>query len=89
MKDLGEWREEIDRLDRQVVSLLNRRARCVLRLAPLKRRHGVPVREPNRETAVLANVAEANDGPLSVEAVQRIYESVIHEMRSVQRDRDS
>ncbi len=89
MKDLSEWREEIDRLDRQVVSLLNRRARCVLGLAPVKRRHGVPVREPNREAAVMVNVVKANAGPLPDAAVQRIYESVIHEMRSVQRDPDS
>ena len=88
MKDLSDWRVEIDHLDREVVELLNRRAECVLGLAPLKRERGIPVREPRRERMVIGNVVANNRGPLPDRSIERIYEIVIREMRSVQRERD-
>ena len=88
MKGLSDWRQEIDQVDRDIVALLNRRAECVLGLAPLKRLQGMPVREPDRETLVLGNIAELNGGPLQNEALERIYKVVIREMRAVQRQRD-
>jgi chorismate mutase len=88
MKALSDWRKEIDLLDREVVALLNRRAECVLGLAPLKRRQGMPVREPKRESVVLDNILVSNRGPLPNQAIERIYKAVIQEMRTVQRQRD-
>ena len=84
MKDLGEWRKEIDAVDRQIVDLLNRRAEIVLGLAPLKRAQGVPVYEPNRERLVIDNVDGSNHGPLPTEALKRIYRAVMQEMRAMQ-----
>lgn len=88
MKGLSDWRKEIDLLDRELVRLLNRRAECVLRLAPLKRRRGMPVQEPTRESAVLGNIQLSNQGPLSKKALERIYTVVIQEMREMQQRRD-
>ena len=88
MKRPDDWRQEIDRLDKQVVAILNRRARCVLGLAPLKRRRGLPVVDPDRERAVLDNVQAANLGPLPEESVRRIFTAVIEEMRAMQQDLD-
>ena len=85
MKGLREWRDEIDRLDREVVALLNRRAKCVLGLAPVKRGRGMPVREPSREGVVLDNAQGANRGPLPDQAVRRIFTAVMQEMRDMQR----
>ena len=87
MKGLGEWRNEIDRLDRELVELLNRRAKNVLGLAPLKREQGMPVQEPHRERIVVENIVASNRGPLSDEALRRIYNAVIKEMRAMQRER--
>ncbi len=84
MKDLSDWRNEINELDREIVAVLNRRAACVLELAPLKRQQGVPVYEPDRERRVHENVEAANAGPLSNESLDRIYEAVIREMRELQ-----
>lgn len=84
MKDLNDWRNEINALDREIAAVLNRRAACVLQLAPLKRRQGVPIYEPDRERRVLANIRAANAGPLSDESLERIYEAVIREMRELQ-----
>ncbi len=84
MKDLNDWRNEINDLDREIVTVLNRRAACVLELAPLKRRQGIPIYEPDRERRVHENIGAANAGPLSNESLARIYEAVIREMRELQ-----
>ena len=86
MKDLSDWRSEIDRLDREIVALLNRRAQCVLRLAPLKRQANKDVLDPAREAQVLRNLRGANAGPLSHDAVARVFESVMAEMRRLQKN---
>ena len=83
--DLSDWRDKIDVVDRKLLELLNERARCVLALSPLKKRAGIPIYEPKREQAVLENIAAHNGGPLSPDAVRRIFERVIDEMRSIQR----
>jgi chorismate mutase len=83
--EMSEWREKIDALDRKILELLNERARCVLALAPLKRRARVPIYEPKREEQVFQNIAAHNGGPLPPDAVRRIYERIIDEMRSIQR----
>ncbi len=87
MKGLSDWRAEIDRVDQELVALLNRRAASVLGLAPLKRQEGRPVHEPLRERSVVQNIVASNRGPLSDEALVRIYRAVIEEMRAMQRER--
>lgn len=83
--DLSDWRDRIDEVDRKLLELLNERARCVLALAPLKKRQGIPIYEPQREEAVFRNITAHNGGPLSPEAVRRVFERIIDEMRSLQR----
>ena len=41
--------------------------------------------EPKREEQVFANVLRHNSGPLTPEAIQRIFERIIDEMRTVQK----
>ncbi|HYM13302.1 MAG TPA: chorismate mutase [Bryobacterales bacterium] len=84
--DMSDWRDKIDGVDCRIVELLNERARYVLALAPLKKRAGMPIYEPTREQHVFENIARHNGGPLAPDAVRRIYERVIDEMRSIQRE---
>ena len=49
----------------------------------------LPVYEPRREDEVFRNVAEHNRGPLPQDAVKRVFERIIDEMRKVQRERMS
>jgi chorismate mutase len=51
----------------------------------VKREARLPIYEPKREDEVFANVTGVNHGPLSEEAVRRIFERVIDEMRTIQR----
>jgi chorismate mutase len=83
---LERCREEIDAVDRKIVDLLNDRARIVERIGHLKRQLAMRVYEPKREDAVFSNVASCNRGPLRDEALRRIYERLLDEMRTLQRD---
>jgi chorismate mutase len=53
----------------------------------IKREATLPIYEPRREDQVYHNVTAHNQGPLSADALRRIYERIIDEMRKVQKDR--
>jgi chorismate mutase len=84
---LEEFRVVIDQIDRRIVALLNERTEIVECIGRVKRDCQMPVYEPRREDQVFANIAEANQGPISHEAVRRIFERIIDEMRGIQRAR--
>ena len=84
---LEEFRVVIDQIDRRIVALLNERTQIVECIGRVKRESQMPVYEPRREDQVFANIAEANQGPISNEAVRRIFERIIDEMRGIQRAR--
>ena len=84
---LEEFRVVIDRIDRRIVALLNERTEIVECIGRVKRESQMPVYEPRREDQVFANIAAANQGPISHEAVRRIFERIIDEMRGIQRAR--
>lgn len=84
---LGACRSEIDGIDRRLVALLNERGRVVERIGETKQNVALPVYEPKREDEVYANIVSANEGPISHEAIRRIFERIIDEMRTLQRTR--
>src|ERR1700676_4150645 len=86
-KAIADCRERIDTVDRRILALLNERARIAEQIGQLKRDCSMPIVEPSREEDVLRNVAGHNAGPLSSEAVKRVFASIIAEMRAVQRER--
>jgi chorismate mutase-like protein len=81
-KEILHWRSRIDKIDLQVVRLLNERAHCVDKIGRIKKKVGVNVYSPKREKEVLQNVTAINLGPFSHGAVKRIFSSIIHESRN-------
>ena len=79
--DLEDWRKSIDALNLQLVEILNVRAGCALAIAELKKKKNLPVYDPIREKQVLDAVLAGNKGPLSSEAVLRIFACIIAEHR--------
>ena len=84
---LAQYRVMIDDVDRRIVELLNERTSVVHNIGMVKRDANLPVYEPKREDQVFANVTASNQGPLTPEALRRIFERIIDEMRSIQRQR--
>jgi len=84
---LGACRQSIDSLDVRIVELLNERTSVVQEIGRIKHTAQLPVYEPRREDQVFANVTAHNKGPLPDDALRRIFERIIDEMRKVQKDR--
>jgi len=82
---LEEFRILIDEVDRRLVALLNERTRVVEQIGRVKRQAQLPIYEPKREDQVFANITQANHGPLTSEAVRRVFERIIDEMRTIQK----
>ena len=85
LKVLAEYRDKIDVVDRRLLLLLNERTRIVEEIGKAKRAANMPIYEPKREDEVFQNVTEHNEGPLGPDAIKRIFERIIDEMRTVQR----
>lgn len=84
-KKLEEYRVLVDDVDRRLVALLNERTMVVHNIGRVKREAKLPIYEPKREDQVFANITSNNHGPLAPDAVKRIFERIIDEMRSIQR----
>lgn len=67
--------------------MLNERAGIVEQIGHIKQSAEMPIYEPRREDQVFENVTSHNAGPLSSDAVKRVFERIIDEMRKVQSDR--
>jgi chorismate mutase len=85
LEKLAECRRTIDQIDAQLVALLNERARAVEIIGQIKQECSMPVYEPKREDDVYRNVMQNNRGPLAPEALQRVFERVVDEMRTLQK----
>ena len=78
------WRNEIDDVDRELLQLLNRRARLAMKVGALKRTAGLPFSDPEREQAVLQTLQQANTGPLDRRAITKLFRRIIRETRRVE-----
>jgi chorismate mutase len=78
------WRTEIDEIDRELLRLLNRRARLAIKVGVLKGEAGLPCCDPERERAVLTRLQQANPGPLDNQAVAKLFRRVIRESRRME-----
>lgn len=74
---LPEWRNEIDRIDEQVIELLNRRAYLAQQIGLAKSRTRSHYFTPEREHIVYKRLLELNKGPLEASAVRSIYKEII------------
>jgi chorismate mutase len=82
--DIEDWRKTIDDLDRELVRLMNERARCAHEIGRLKRNSAMPIYEPDRERIIFQNIARDNPGPLSDVQLRQVYERLVDVMRQIQ-----
>jgi chorismate mutase len=84
---LAESRLKIDEIDVQIIDLLNQRTQVVEQIGQAKEASGLPIYEPKREDEVYRNLLSHNQGPLPPDALRRIFERIMDEMRSLQKMR--
>ncbi|HEX7010472.1 MAG TPA: prephenate dehydratase [Phycisphaeraceae bacterium] len=74
---LAPLRQRIDELDRQIVDLLNERAKVVVQIGQIKRSGAAPIYCPEREQAVLEQVRRYNRGPLPDTCLEAIWRELM------------
>ena len=85
-KRIKPFRIEIDNLDEKIVRLLNKRAAAATEIGHIKREYKMPVYVPTREEEVISHVKSLNPGPLSNNAISRLFERIIDESRRLERE---
>jgi len=82
---LTEHRKAIDKLDSQIVDLLNRRTQHVLAIGALKIRTNEEIYAPHREGAVFQRIKKCNAGPLTTESLRAIYREIMSSALALQK----
>ena len=75
--NIPEHRKAIDKLDEQIVKMLNERTRHVLEIGEIKLKAGEEIYAPHRERAVFQRVCRRNSGPISNESLRAIYREIM------------
>ena len=81
---LLDLRRRIDQIDAWLVRLLNERAQTAISVGRIKRAQGRAMFDAARERAVLKQVAQAGQGPLSPRAMQQIFHEVLRQSRRLE-----
>jgi len=74
---LKELRAEIDAIDDEILTLLNRRARAALEVGAIKGEMGLKFYVPEREAEILRRLSATNQGPFPNEGLKAIFREVI------------
>jgi chorismate mutase len=85
MAELAHIREEIEKIDRSLISLIAERVKLARRVGAVKRAAGLPTLDPPREAAVVRRAgALARDAGLDDEDVRYIFWHLIGLSRRIQ-----
>jgi chorismate mutase / prephenate dehydratase len=83
-KTLDQLRQQIDAVDRELLSSLNRRAALAGEVGEIKRAEGSAVYRPEREAQVIAGLQAANPGPLKPENISHVWREIMSACRSLE-----
>src|SRR3954447_5106028 len=82
--DLLALREQIDAIDRDLLSTLNRRAALAKAVGEVKKREGTVACRPEREAQVIDGLKAVNPGPMMTESVAPIWREIMSACRALE-----
>jgi chorismate mutase/prephenate dehydratase len=85
---LRQLRSQIDKLDVQILKLVNERASLALEIGKVKNDHGGEVFSPAREEEVLQNVLSVHEkgkGPLDSNTIRAVFREIMSGSRALQK----
>src|SRR5262245_30397748 len=85
LAQLKSLRASIDKLDLQILKLVNERASVAAEIGRIKNDHGAEVFSPAREEEVFRNILEANKGPLDEGTVRAVFREIMSGSRALQK----
>jgi len=81
--DLQELRTEIDKIDQQLIQLIEQRMDISKKVAEYKKQHNLPIHDPVREQEILEKLS-AKAGDDNKENIKELYIKLFELSRAVQ-----
>jgi chorismate mutase/prephenate dehydratase len=85
LASLKSLRTQIDKLDLQILKLVNERAHLASEIGRIKSENSGEIFSPAREEEVFQNVLQNNKGPLDDATIRAIYREIMSGARAIQR----
>lgn len=83
---LKKGRNGIDKIDKALVELLNKRAVTVLKIKRLKEKNDRPLYDAKREEDLMDNIIKYNKGPLYNDNIVQIFEAILRNVQILEKD---
>ncbi|MFN8177841.1 MAG: bifunctional 3-deoxy-7-phosphoheptulonate synthase/chorismate mutase [bacterium] len=83
-RSLGSLRREIDRLNQEILALIQRRADLVLQIAALKRSTGLDGYDPSREEEMLERLTAVGGGAFAPSEIREIFTAIFRASLDIQ-----
>jgi chorismate mutase/prephenate dehydratase len=83
-KELEKLREKIDKVDEEILHLLNERARLAKEVGHIKKKYNLPVYVPSREMKIFERLEKLNEGDFPTEAIKPVFREIIAACRSTE-----
>jgi chorismate mutase/prephenate dehydratase len=83
--NISDYRKAIDKLDAEIIALLNERTRYALEIGSIKLKAGDEIYAPHRERAVLQRVSRLNQGPITPDSLRAIYREIMSSALALQK----
>lgn len=75
-EELDQLRRELDEVNSDLLSLINKRAKVVKQIGQLKHKQGMNVYDPVRERDMLNNLTDQNEGPFEHSTIEHIFKEI-------------
>ena len=76
MSEIKKFRDEIDKIDEEILKLLNKRGIVVCDIAHIKRKENAKFYSPEREKQIISRLISLNSGPFPNDALKIIYKEI-------------
>ncbi len=77
MDDIKSLRDDIDRIDSQIISLLKERAEIAKKVGNYKKARSLPLHVVSREREIMDRIGEMNTHPFPTDALRHIYREIL------------
>ena len=84
-QSLEKLRSGIDKLDSELLKLLNERAKCVIKIGKIKQKEKKDVLVPLREKELLDRLRIVNKGPMTDAMVIYLFQQIIDTLKDLQK----
>jgi chorismate mutase len=83
-EDIGVLRQAIDKIDENILDLLNQRLSLAKQIGDFKKQDGIQITDSGREKKILNRLLKKNNGPMGADGLRNIFNAIIAEGRNVQ-----